>query len=72
MTKKEIGCIVTAFTGKLCIDFPTFHSYAEELLGRPIYTHEFASEVLSKELREKTENDFIKLAKWCSGVENEP
>lgn len=27
---------------KHCIDFPAFHKATEEVLGRPVYTHEFA------------------------------
>lgn len=40
-TPKEIGQIVTAYTGVMCSTFPDFHEYAERILGRPIFTHEF-------------------------------
>ncbi len=30
------------FQPKLCMDFGHFHKCVEEVLGRPVYTHEFA------------------------------
>jgi hypothetical protein len=38
------------FQKKLCMDFDTFHGAMEEVLKRPVYTHEFAyPENLKKE-----------------------
>lgn len=31
------------FQHRLCMDFSHFHKCVEEVLGRPVYTHEFAS-----------------------------
>ena len=37
---------------KLCMDFDAFHKCAEETLGRPVWTHEFAyPDMLRRELR---------------------
>jgi hypothetical protein len=36
-----------------------FHLFAEILLGRPIFTHEFANEDLWAELRERFEAETI-------------
>jgi hypothetical protein len=41
------------------------HEYAEELFGRPVFTHEFASEKLAAELRELARKDFVAL---CESV----
>lgn len=40
------------FENQLCMDFSAFHKAVEEVLGRPVFTHEFASswnEQLKKE-----------------------
>lgn len=58
MTKRE-AAIVTAYTGYLIGDFKDFHAYAEEVIGRPIFTHEFPS--IEEELKEKSKNDFISI-----------
>ena len=37
---------------KLCMDFALFHKGVEKLLGRPVFTHEFAGiDALREELR---------------------
>ena len=41
----------TLGTGKLFANFPAFQEWAEELLGRPILTHEFADERTWLDLR---------------------
>lgn len=62
MTKRECA-IVSAYTGILCGDFNEFHKYIEELLGRPVYTHEFANANLWKVIRELSKDDFVNLGK---------
>ncbi len=42
MTKRE-AAVVMAFTGVALLvgdDFSYFHQYVEELMGRPVWTHE--------------------------------
>ena len=41
MTKRE-KCVVSAYTGVLMCDFADLHQYIEQLLGRPVWTHELA------------------------------
>lgn len=42
MTKQE-SILLSAYTGfMLTKDFADVHKFCEELLGRPIWTHEFA------------------------------
>lgn len=63
MTNRE-KAIVMAFTGVCMLTedkFNIFHKYVEELMGRPIYTHELG--FLANEIKEKAKDDFIKLCK---------
>lgn len=59
--KKRDGAIITAYTGYVCCEPNIFHKYAEEILGRPIFTHEFANGEIWNELKEKCKNDFLNL-----------
>jgi len=60
MTKDEAK-VVMAYTGISIGEFSEFHGYAEELLGRPIFTHEFGSPSVMMEIKEKAREDFIML-----------
>lgn len=60
MTKQE-KLIVTAYTGILMVDWDEFHKFAEELLGRPIYTHEFDKEEVTNEIVTAVREDFMRL-----------
>jgi hypothetical protein len=60
MTQEE-KLVVSAYTGILMTNFSEFHEYCEKIMGRPIWSHEFASENFNKELKEKVKNNFIKL-----------
>lgn len=63
MTDKE-KAIVMAHTG-ICMltgeKYGVFHKYIEDILGRPVYTHELAIQSISDEIKEKSRDDFIKL-----------
>lgn len=53
MTKEE-AVLISAYTGfMLTKDFSDVHKFCEELLGRPIWTHEFASKSVQTEIKEK-------------------
>lgn len=45
----------TLASGRLFCDVAEFHRFVEELLGRPIWTHEFADEALWIEMRARFE-----------------
>jgi len=60
MTKRE-AAIVSAYTGFMLGDFADMHAYAEELFGRPVFTHEFGSEEVYDELKRLAKPDFIGL-----------
>lgn len=64
MTKRE-AAIVSAYTGYLIGEFSDFHAYAEEVMGRPIFTHEFPN--IADELKEKSKKDFMSIK-----IEEEP
>ena len=67
MTDRE-KAIVTAYTGITMFNgekFSIFHKYIEDLLGRPIWTHELATEVVWNEIKEKSKPDFLKLCAEC-------
>ena len=63
MTKRECA-IVETYTG-ICMcagdDRKYAYEYASELIGRPIYTHEFGE--LADKLRELSKPDFVRLCK---------
>ena len=63
MTDKE-KAIVMAHTG-ICMltgeKYGVFHTYIEDIMGRPVYTHELAIQSISDEIKEKSRDDFIKL-----------
>lgn len=57
---KEQGIVLTGFTGFMCTpNFSIFHGDVEKRLGRPIWTHEFASKELKEELKEIYRKDFL-------------
>lgn len=57
MTKRE-AAIVSAYTGYLIGDIDEAHKYIEEIMGRPIVTHELYGDDIWKELRKKSRKDF--------------
>lgn len=58
--------VVSAYTEYLMCDFNEVHKYIEKLLGRPVFTHELATDLIQKEIREKSKPDFLKI---CNGEE---
>lgn len=70
MTDKE-KAIVMAHTG-ICMltgdKFQTFHKYVEDIMGRPIMTHEIG--LLADTIKEKTKADFIALCADENSSEN--
>lgn len=58
---KEQAAIIGAYTGTTAGPFSDIQEYAEKKLGRPIFTHEFASEDLSQKLQEAAKDDFLSI-----------
>ena len=61
MTKRE-AAIVSAYTGFLLGEFRTMHEYVEELLNRPVFTHELADKKFVEHLHEASKPDFVALS----------
>ena len=65
MTNKE-KAIIMAHTG-ICMlageDFDIYHEYIQEIMGRPVYTHELAEKSVMDEIAQKSRNDFIMICK---------
>ncbi len=60
LTKRE-AAIVSAYTGYLLGEFADMHDYVEEVMGRPVFTHEMGEGSFTAQLRLKTKADFISL-----------
>lgn len=65
MTDREKAIVMahTGFTMLAGEKFSIFHKYIEDLLGRPIWTHELANEAVWNEIKEKSKPDFLDLCK---------
>lgn len=65
MTQRE-KAIVEAFTGVAMLtgeDVTYFYEYVQEIMGRPVYTHEFADAKVMGEIKEKSRHDFVMICK---------
>lgn len=60
MTKQD-GAIITAYMGVLCCDIQVFYQYAEKLIGRALWTHEYANKEVWEDLKRLSYVDFIRL-----------
>lgn len=60
MTKQE-AAIVSAYTGYLIGEFHEMHKYIEKVIGRPVWTHEMASQEFAEQLRAASKDDFISM-----------
>lgn len=58
---KEQAIIITGFTGMTACKFADFHKDVETRLGRPVFTHEFASEEFSEQITELYRDDFMEM-----------
>lgn len=43
--------------------FSIFHKYIQDILGRPVWTHELADSRVWEEIKEKSRNDFLTLCR---------
>lgn len=58
---KEQAAIIGAYTGFAAGSFGDIQEYTEKLLGRSVWTHEFARRALCEELREAAKPDFLSI-----------
>ena len=51
--------VMTAYTGIMfCKDFSEYHKFVEDLLGTPIWTHEFANAEIVAEIKKAVEYEY--------------
>ena len=62
MTEME-KIVVSAYTGYVMTDFNKVHEYAERMVGRPIFTHEFGDNDVQCEITAAAKEDFLALCK---------
>ena len=63
MTDRE-RAIITAYTGVCMLagrSLLVFYEYIEEIMGRPVWTHELANKSVVEEIKAKSKADFIAL-----------
>lgn len=60
---REQAAIVGAYTGYLAGPFEEMHEYIEKIMGRPVFTHEMASEEVADQIREKAKQDFLAIVR---------
>ncbi len=68
MQPKEIGAIVSVYTGMLLGDFADTHEYVEKIMGRSVMNAEMGNAEFMAQVKEKAKPDFIKLHVWCGGL----
>lgn len=65
MTDHE-RAIVMAYTGYCMLTgdkFDIFHKYVQDLLGRPVWSHELGDSKVISEIKEKARDDFVSLCR---------
>ena len=62
MTKREKQ-IVSAYTGVLMCDLDDLYEYIQELLGRPVWTHELADHDVQETIKEKSKAEFLEICR---------
>lgn len=53
-----------AYTGVTMLSgekFSIFHKYIEDIMKRPVFTHELGSELVWNQIKEKSSADFLRL-----------
>lgn len=71
MTDKE-KAVVMAYTGVVMLTgdkFSIFHKYVEDIMGRPVFTHEMGDRKIDRKIKEKALPDFLKI---CNDEFEEP
>jgi hypothetical protein len=58
---KEQAAIIGAYTGFTAGPFGDIQEYAEKILGRSVWTHEFADRALMEELKAAAKPDFLSI-----------
>lgn len=67
MISTRNASIISAYTGVLLGEFSDMHKYIEEIMGRPVFTHELADENIVNEIKEKAKQDFFNIVVRSEG-----
>ena len=67
MDGKRAAAIIGAYTVVLSGPFDELHAYVEEVMGRPVFTHEMGVRAIADEIKEKSKPDFLKVVEWLQG-----
>lgn len=60
MNKRE-AAIISAYTGVLIGDFSSMQEYIEEIMNRPVLTHELADRATINKIKDLSRDDFINI-----------
>ena len=58
---REQAAILSLYTGFLCGPFSDMHELAEKVMGRPIWTHQFADRELVDKMKQAVKPKFLEL-----------
>lgn len=58
---KEQAAIIGLYTGVTCGPFHDIHELAEKIVGRSIFTHEFADKDFCEKLKQKAKPMFLEI-----------
>lgn len=64
MTKRE-AVVISAYTGVMCVEFSDMHKYIEEIMERPVFTHELADQDVVDEIIKRAKPEFLEI---CENV----
>lgn len=70
MTKQECA-VVMAYTGVVMLtgdNLRIYYKYLNDIMGRPVYTHELAFKEIQEKIKEKSTDDFLKLCREASNA----
>jgi len=56
---KEQAAIIGAYTGICCGEFSDLHAKIEEVMGRPVFTHEMGDKEFMAEVRKAVKPEFL-------------
>jgi len=67
MLTREDAAIIGAYTGICCGPFSDMHKFIEEILDRPVWTHELAYPDIWEKIKEKAEPYFMEICPDTDG-----
>jgi hypothetical protein len=60
MTKRE-AAIVAAYTGIMIGDFADMHEFIEEVMERPVFTHEMGNKEIAAQIKGASKPYFVEI-----------